>query len=233
MGEKGLRSRPEADRREEGADTDRRHQRGVGFRAAHVDIKDSYDRTNHRNPTENKWVNNRRRGVLKHQEGDQYGADEADRIGLEDIGSHAGAVTNIVTNVVCNGCGIARVIFVEVLLDFAHEIGADIGRLGVDASPETGKDTDEAGPEGEADEGIYGLLDPMETHSDDIKATDGEQSEADHEETGHCAAAECHAQGGLAVLQSPRSSTDIGHDGDTHADVTGGERTDSAEKESK
>ena len=73
----------------------------------------------------------------------------------------------------------------------------------------------------------------METHSDDIKATDGEQSEADHEETGHCAAAECHAQGGLAVLQSPRSGTDIGHHGDTHADVSGGERTDRTEKESK
>ncbi len=89
---------------------------------------------------------------------EQDRADEADRVGLEDVGGHSGAIADIVAHVIGDGGGIARIILVEVALDLADEIGADVGRLCINAAAQPGENGDERRAEGEADEAFDGLV---------------------------------------------------------------------------
>ena len=63
-------------------------------------------------------------------------------IRLEEVGAHAGDVTNIVTHVVGNHSRVVRVVLIYVLLDLADEIGADVGRLRVDAARDAREESD-------------------------------------------------------------------------------------------
>ena len=58
-------------------------------------------------------------------------------IALEEVGTHTGDVTNVVTNVVGDGRRVAGIIFRDPRLNLADQVGADVGRLGVDASANT------------------------------------------------------------------------------------------------
>ena len=84
----------------------------------------------------------------------EHAADEADRVGLEHVRGHAGAIADVITDVVGDGRRVAGIIFVEVLLDLADEVRADVRRLGVDAAAETGEDRDQARAERQTDEGV-------------------------------------------------------------------------------
>ena len=85
--------------------------------------------------------------------GQHHRGDDGHRIGLEKVGGHAGAIADIVADIVGDGGGIARIILGNAGLDFAHEIAADIGALGEDAAAEPGEDGDERGAESERDPG--------------------------------------------------------------------------------
>ena len=86
--------------------------------------------------------------------GEHHGGDDGHDIGLEQIGGHAGAVADIVANVVGDGRRVARVILGDAGLDLADQVAADIGALGEDAAAETGEDGDERGAKAERDERV-------------------------------------------------------------------------------
>ena len=81
--------------------------------------------------------------------GEHHGGDHGHHIGLEQIGRHAGAVADIVADIVGDGGGVARIVLGDAGLDLADEIAADIGALGEDAAAETGEDGDQRGAEAE------------------------------------------------------------------------------------
>ena len=83
-----------------------------------------------------------------------HGRDHGDRVGLEQVGRHAGAVADVVADVVGNGRGVARIVLGDAGLDFADEVAADVGALGEDAAAETGEDGDEGGAEAERHQGV-------------------------------------------------------------------------------
>src|SRR6185369_10387058 len=58
------------------------------------------------------------------------GGDDGNGVGLEQIGRHAGAVADVVADVVGDHRRIARVVFGNAGFDFADEVGADVGTLG-------------------------------------------------------------------------------------------------------
>ena len=72
------------------------------------------------------------RGECGHTEDDRR--HEGDLVALEEVGGHSGAVTDVVADVVGDGGGVARVILGDPLLDLAHQVGADICRLGEDSA---------------------------------------------------------------------------------------------------
>ena len=83
---------------------------------------------------------------------------DRDLIGLEDIGGHSGAVSDIVSDVVRYGRRVARIVLRYILLDFADEVGADVGCLGVYAAAHAHEECEQGAAEAEAEQGFVGLL---------------------------------------------------------------------------
>ena len=81
-------------------------------------------------------------------------ATDGHRIGLEQVGRHAGAVADIVADVVGDGRRVARIVLGNAGLDLADEVAADVGALGEDAAAETGEDRDQRGAEAERDQRV-------------------------------------------------------------------------------
>ena len=89
------------------------------------------------------------------QQGDQHhGGADGDDIGLEQIGGHAGAVADIVADIVGDHGRVAGIVLGDSGLDLADQVGADVGGLGEDAAAETGEDRDQRGAEGQGDERV-------------------------------------------------------------------------------
>ena len=86
------------------------------------------------------------------QRAEQHDRDSGYRVGLEEIGSHAGAVADVVADVVSDDRRVARVILGNAGLDLTYQVGADVSGLGVDAAAETAEDADEAASETETDQ---------------------------------------------------------------------------------
>ena len=123
---------------------------------------------------------------------EQHHRDRRDGVGLEQVGRHAGAVADVVADVVRDHGRVARVVLGDAGLDLADEVGADVGGLRVDAAAETREDGDQRAAEGEADEvvdrRVGELSEPAGEHP--VVARDAEQAEADDEQAGDRAGAE-------------------------------------------
>ena len=81
--------------------------------------------------------------------GEHHGGDDRHRVGLEQVGRHAGAVADIVADIVGDRRRVARIVLGNSGLDLADEVAADVGTLGEDAAAETGEDRDQRGAEAE------------------------------------------------------------------------------------
>ena len=92
--------------------------------------------------------------VRDEQGGEDHRRADGDDIGFEQIGGHAGAVADIVADVVGDDGRVAGVVLGDSGLDLADEVGADVGGLGEDAAAETREDRDQRGAEGERDERV-------------------------------------------------------------------------------
>ena len=67
------------------------------------------------------------------------GGYDRTHVGLENIGPHAGHVPHVVTDVIGNHTGIARVILGNIGLHLTHQVSADVGGLGIDSASHSGK----------------------------------------------------------------------------------------------
>jgi hypothetical protein len=152
----------------------------------------------------------------------QHGGDDGDRVGLEQISCHAGAVADVVADVVGDDRGVARVVLGDTGLDLAHEVRAHVGALGEDAAAESREDGDQRAAEAEADEGVQGLHGTEALEGQDpVIARDAQQAQADDQQAGDGAAAEGDLQGRIQALAGRLRGTDVGTDGDVHADEAG------------
>ena len=115
--------------------------------------------------------------------------DDRDLVGLEQVGRHAGAVTDVVADVVGDGGRVARVVLGDARLDLADEVGADVGRLGEDAAADSHEEGEQRGAEAEADQHRRGRV--LEDQDDGRRP---DQTEADAEHAGDRAGAERHPQ---------------------------------------
>ena len=156
-------------------------------------------------------------------------ADEADGVGFKDIGGHAGAIADVISDVIGDGGGIPRVIFFELGFEFADKVGTDIGGFGVDAPAQTSEDADERGPESESGEAVDGGTKAEPAGSDEVEGADGEEGEGDDEEAGDGAPIEGVAQGGGPADGGGLGGADVGHDGDSHPCESGDETTGGAD----
>merc|ERR1711966_542454 len=59
--------------------------------------------------------------------------------GSKEIRSHASYITYIVSHVVSNSCGVARIVLRDAMDNLSHEISTNISSLGINASANTPK----------------------------------------------------------------------------------------------
>jgi hypothetical protein len=92
-----------------------------------------------------------------HFAAEHHGGQHGGHVAAEEVGAHAGHIAHVVAHVVGDGGGVARVILGDAGFHLAHEIGAHIGGLGVDATAHTGEERDALSTEGEAREHLEAL----------------------------------------------------------------------------
>ena len=143
--------------------------------------------------------------------------DQGDLVALEEVGSHAGAVTHVVTDVVGDGGRVARVVLGDPLLDLAHEVGADVGGLGEDPTADPEEEGEEGATESESDQDRRGGV--LKDHDDDRGP---EQAEANGEHAGNATGAEGDLEGSRQRARTGcRCRADVATHREGHADEPG------------
>ena len=222
----GHRDRDEADRRQHG-----RHDHGLvervddrvrataearEERADHR--RDGRDRAEHERVEVHARVGEARDGAEQHH------CDRGDGIGLEQVGRHAGAVADVVADVVSDHGRVARVVLGDAGLDLADEVGADVGGLREDAAAEPGEDGDERATEREADQvvdrRVRRVVEPG--RQEPVVAGDAEQAEADDEQARDRPGAERDVQRRLEALAGRLGGARVRAHGHVHPDEAGG-----------
>jgi len=173
--------------------------------------------------------------LIQGRRAEHHGADNRADIGFEQVCAHAGHVADIVADVVGDGGGVARIVFRNARFHFAHQIGADIGRFGVDAAAHAGEERDGRSAHGEAvNDREHRCAQDIHARAEDLRINDQEDGKAEHAQTHNAHAHDRAAREG--DLQRLRQSgagavggAHVGRRGDLHADVAGragAERTD-------
>ena len=143
--------------------------------------------------------------------------------GLEQIGSHTGNISNVVTHIVSNDGRVSWIVLRDVHLDLSDQIGTDIGGLGVDTSCHTGEEGDGRGTESESGQGFGGILQSVGfigvsqshdvEHDGDTKEGESHDGESHDGTTG-----EGHTKSdGKTLLVGGLGGSDIGIGGDLHS----------------
>ena len=222
----------EADRREHRGDEDALVER-VDDRAALADPGevDPDHRGEDRDAAERERVD--RQVPERERRPEQHHGDRGDRVGLEQVGRHAGAVADVVADVVRDHGRVARVVLGDAGLDLADEVGADVGGLREDAAAEAREDGDQRAAEGEADQVVDRRLLGVVEHDgeDPVVAGDSEQAEADDEQAGDRAGAEGDVERRAQARLRGLCGADVRAHGDVHADEARRGRENRADRE--
>jgi len=147
-----------------------------------------------------------------------HGTDVLGDRRLEEIRSASGTVPNVVANQVGHHTGVARIVLGNAGFYLADEIGADVGRLGVDAAAELCEERHEAGTESHADDKERRVLRRGETAVEEKHAVHAEKRQRHHEKPAHGASAQGHAKGRTHTGTRSVRGTDVRFDRDVHAD---------------
>ena len=219
------------DRRDDDAAVERVDDRVLAASDAREERPD--DRREDRDPAERERVQPEAR-VLE-RDAEEHHGDGGDRIGLEQVRRHAGAVADVVADVVGDHGRVPRVVLWDSRLDLPDEIRAHVRGLRVDAASETREDRDQRAAEGEADEVVHGragtVPDPAREHP--VVAGHAEQPEADDEESRHGAGSERDPERGLKPLAGRLCRSDVRAHGDVHPDEAGRSRQERADEEAE
>ena len=173
---------------------------------------------------------------LAHREArdrDEHHRDRGHRVGLEEVGRHAGAVADVVADVVRDHGGVARIVLGDSRLDLPDEVGADVSRLRVDPAAKPGEDRDQRAAERKPDEVVdrrhRRVAEPV--GEDPVVTGDAEQAEADDEHPGDRPGPKCDVEGRLDAVFRRLGGAHVRADGDVHADEPGGGREHRADEE--
>jgi hypothetical protein len=80
--------------------------------------------------------------------------DNSHGIGFKQVCGHAGAIADIVANVVGDRCRVAWIIFRNAGFNLADQIAANVSALGEDAAAQTRKDRDQRSAETQSNERV-------------------------------------------------------------------------------
>ena len=165
---------------------------------------------------------------------EDHGADVLGGGGLEQVGTTAGAVADVVAHQVGDDRRVAGVVLGDAGLDLAHQVGTDVGRLGVDPSAQLGEEGHEGGSEAVADDeqrDVSRSADAAEGVDQGVEAGDAEQAHRHHQQAGDRPAPQGDAEGLVEAGEGRMGRADVAADGDPHPHVAGEHRAGGAEHE--
>ncbi len=170
---------------------------------------------------------------------EHHGGHDGHRIGLEQVGRHAGTVADIVAHIVGDGGRVARIVFRNSGFDLADHVTADIGALGEDAAAEAGEDRDQRGAEAERDQRVdhfpagFRRTEFIAHHADQeaIIENDAQQGETNHKHAGNGAGLERQGEARCEALAGGFGGAHIRAHRDLHADKARRARQDRADQE--
>ncbi len=175
-----------------------------------------------------------RAGALEEDRCQHHRGDSGDRIRFEQVGRHAGAIADVVTDVVGDGGRVARVILGNSGLDLADKIAADVCTLGEDAATETGKDRDQRGAEPERHHGVHNrpIIERQAKAAGENREIDGhpEERETGDQKSGDGPGFEREFKAGSERRDRRLGGAHVGAHRDVHADEAGGARQDRADR---
>ncbi len=143
---------------------------------------------------------------------------------FEDIGGHPGAVADIVAHQVGDHRRVARIIFRDPGLDLAHQIGADVGRLGEDAPAHSHEQGQQGAAKAEAEQGVGGGL--AHQNEDDRPA---QQAQAVGQHPGDRSGPVGDAQSVAERTAGRRSDPHVALDGHAHPELADQQAEDGAQ----
>ena len=163
-----------------------------------------------------------RRKLREGENAEEHHGDRGHRVSLEEVGRHAGAVADVVADVVSDHGGVARVVLGDPRLDLADEVGADVGRLGEDAAAESSEDGDERTAEAESDQGVDRFLVVLTGEDQDPEvAGHTEEREPHDQHAGHRAALEGDVERGRNAAARRLGNAGVCPDREVHSDEPG------------
>ena len=164
---------------------------------------------------------------------EQHHGDRGHGIGLEQVRSHAGAVADVVADVVRDHGRVARIVLGDAGLDLPDQVGADVCGLRVDAAAETGEDGDERAAEGQSDQvvdrRVRRVVQPTGEHP--VVPGDAEQGQTDDHHARDRARPERDVQRRLEPSTRRFGSPQVRTDRDVHSDESGARGEDRADQE--
>ena len=132
---------------------------------------------------------------------EQHRSGGRNDVRFEKVRRHAGAIADIVSDVIGDYRRIARIVFRDSGFDFSDQVGADVGGFRINAAAKTSEDRDQRAPERKTDErrqragDLFGAA-GVDSQHDRVVTADCQQAEADDEQSGHRAAAERYLERG-------------------------------------
>ena len=154
--------------------------------------------------------------------------DHGAAVGLENVGSHAGNITDVVPDIVGDHARIAGVVFGNAGLDLAHQVCAHVRALGVDAAAYPGEQRHRGGPHAEPVDGVhrFGI-----TTQIGIEQPQAQQSQRRDAESHDGTAVKGHGKrGGGAFAVRGSGGADIGPGRRVHPQPAGAGRTQGADQ---
>ena len=197
---------------------------------AHAEGPD--DRGDDRHAADHERIERDPGGLVEGEDAEQDHGDRGHRIGLEQVGRHAGAVAHVVAHVVGDRRRVAGVVLGDSRLHLADEISPHVGGLGEDAASQSREDRDQRATEAEPDEGVDRRLGAVveEGRQRPVVARDTDQRETDDQQTRDRPTAEGDPQRrGDAAARGLRDAG-VRADRDVHPDVSGRARQEAADR---
>ena len=154
-------------------------------------------------------------------------SEDGTAVAFVQVGTHSGHVAHVVAHIVGDGGGVTRVVFGDARLDFAHKVGAHVGRLRIDAAAHTGEKRLRTGTHAERKHGgcddaelVSGCQSIGGNHriEQQIPERDVEQAQPHYDQPHHRPAAEGDAQASVQRLPCGIGRTRRGLCGGLHAE---------------
>ena len=152
---------------------------------------------------------------------ERYRGDNRTGVTLEQVGTHAGHIADVVAHIVCDGCRVPGVVLRDSRLDLPDKVCSDVGGLGVDTASNPCEQSDRRGPEAVSRNHLEGFVHLGDENKQDVHESQTAEGQSGDREAHHGTASESNRQGFARSVLGGVGGPCVGHSGNGHTGVAG------------